>query len=338
MSKGGRVIGQGAYGCAYKPAMRCSGETAPRDGVSKLMVQEEADKEWNEVKALRETVDPTMKYTVYPISRCEPRREPSAAELSEENAAGKCSVRGANTLIVSPDGGMRLDKVPDGSPSAFARSVGNLYLGLVALHTYSLVHHDIKGDNVLVKGGVARYIDFGMSTNLRNMYPDTAGVARYTAKRGFPGFASSHLPPDWWFLQGDFDGGKTYTDVRMIQNAMRIHMEEYGNDAVHVHKVDDSYLVLLGEIYKWTCKNPREAAKAVDVFQLGRLCLSLDTQFPPEPRLRALWKHMMDRDPRKRPTAEQAFREYQSIVAIPPPVPLVPAAAPKMCGIPGDSV
>jgi len=65
--KGGKpqLVGQGAYGCGFTPALRCNTniEHSP-DVFSKLMRKNLSTEEIKSVKRIHE-IDPTFKYTVY---------------------------------------------------------------------------------------------------------------------------------------------------------------------------------------------------------------------------------------------------------------------------------
>ena len=345
--KGGRIIGKGAYGCVYKPAMRCSGETARRPGISKLLTKSEANAEWDQTQLLRNSLDRDMSFTVYPQSRCEPRLSPSREEETEDKASGSCDIPGANSLVISPDGGVTLEKWRPLNGREMEVALFNLFVGLLVLHTGDLVHQDIKEDNALVKEGRARWIDFGMMRNLNEMFQDKKGTARYTMKTGWPGFASSHLPPDSWMLHGNFDSGTVLMDPRMVRTAIVLHMRNHKDEALRIHSVDEPYLKLLETVYSWTVKNPGLAAKAVDVFQMGRLVSRVKDELSPAiwSGLRPLVDQMMDRDPRKRPTMFTALGAYSKVVKPAGAVPLQPApttAIPKrqvvanpLCGIRG---
>ena len=79
--KGGKLIGEGAYGCVYQPAIRCEGNSGKKRNasiVSKLLYKKNAEKEYA-IKDLLKPIDPDQKYLLYPIKSCAPSTKPDNA-------------------------------------------------------------------------------------------------------------------------------------------------------------------------------------------------------------------------------------------------------------------
>ena len=52
---GGKVLASGGFGCVFTPALRCEkSKTRKRNGVSKLMTNKHAIKEYNEIVQIKE--------------------------------------------------------------------------------------------------------------------------------------------------------------------------------------------------------------------------------------------------------------------------------------------
>lgn len=177
VSKAGALIGKGAYGCGFYPGARCYGDPRSYE-ISKLVNGRTAAEELAAVNPLR-VLDPTMKYTVYPIGACRPAEQTNAERL--ENPFDACTevARDARVLLQSPYGGKSLqtfmppamaDYVP------FMESLANLLEGLDKLHYGNYAHLDIKLPNIVTGETTTtgdyhtRYIDFGLGVQI-NMLP-----------------------------------------------------------------------------------------------------------------------------------------------------------------------
>lgn len=138
--RGGKLLGQGSYGCVYSPAVRCKGNNvAASNTVSKFMSRKDAEEERKNKLLLltaiippehrerliaafqstntevQEVLDDILTYELldklmfiddhftFPTRLCEPDRQ--TPEESVENPLSSCDVNEANTLLQLPDAG-----------------------------------------------------------------------------------------------------------------------------------------------------------------------------------------------------------------------------------------
>ena len=181
--KGGRFVFSGAYGCAYRPAMKCKGETEREpNSISKLMRTKFAVEEMGMTPILK-VLDPEFKYFVYPYKMCIPEDiEPD----NNVNAINSCKinigmrVRNRNVqklpssqILIFKDGGTDLSKlyVPPEDHAGYFHGFTYLFAGLVLLNNNDVIHFDIKPNNLVglkQPTGVylMRFIDFGLSRRM----------------------------------------------------------------------------------------------------------------------------------------------------------------------------
>ena len=188
---GGKVLGSGAMGCIFKPALPCSGETTRPDGyVSKLLTRTSARKEYNEILKIKEAVtkikDHSKYYIIGGIRHCAPE---AVTKEDLEDYDTKCTALKINSgyskrkiqsiaktglgQLQLPDGGMDLFyyfKRKEFSDELFHRintaMVKLLKDGIATLKKVKVIHQDIKGDNIVYseKENLARLIDWGLSS------------------------------------------------------------------------------------------------------------------------------------------------------------------------------
>jgi serine/threonine protein kinase len=189
---GGRLIGEGAYGCVYQPAISCEGNTGKKRNVSivsKLLYKKYAEKEYA-IKDILKPIDPDQKYLLYPIKTCAPSSKQD--NISEYKS---CAHYDSDSLLIMYKyGGKDLTKfmvdlhdMPFGEEHViFMEGFINLFNGLALLHKQDIVHLDIKHENVLALKSQAcgssglfscfgskvdasylmRFIDFGLSKHV----------------------------------------------------------------------------------------------------------------------------------------------------------------------------
>ena len=71
--EGGKAFAEGAYGCVFRPALKCKTEKNRRDGVSKLMLVDKAYNEFNEINKFVKVLSQIPNYRslfMFPYNVC----------------------------------------------------------------------------------------------------------------------------------------------------------------------------------------------------------------------------------------------------------------------------
>ena len=191
---GGEIIGKGAYGCVFRPPLRCIGHTHPsNDMVSKLMLKDDAKQELNEFDKI-DKLDPTYQFHLRKPLYCYIEHPTHAERVYMEqcymfqNKGGFKNHRWNKefALLQMEDGGETLTAIFDDVGRRFSlrkgvssrvimmilKSLQPLFKGLVQMHKYKFCHLDIKSDNIVFnpKTLQCKYIDFGLSSSFNNVY------------------------------------------------------------------------------------------------------------------------------------------------------------------------
>ena len=170
MQTGGKLLGQGVYGCTFEPAPPCAGgpvfkKIAGRVPVGKIVDEDPTDE--LEIGKKIMALPLASAYFALPSAACKPLMpllDPEAQGcrvITESGEGTKFS------MLIMPEAGipiikyvMNLKRLADN----YKRIFTHLLEGAVIYQKAGYVHNDIHMNNILVdEAGVARYIDFGLA-------------------------------------------------------------------------------------------------------------------------------------------------------------------------------
>ena len=165
---GGRLAGQGTYGCVFQPTLLCSGSNPKRDSskVGKITTKQDAKNEL-QISAYIHTLPDAHLYTVVPdIDSCIPQSRSKQSDPGLSNCEFLETMPLERTVqLVLPWGGNPLSKI-NLKPDVFdyyqcvedVLAVGAFFV------LNDLCHFDIWGQNVLFdRANKPRLIDYGFS-------------------------------------------------------------------------------------------------------------------------------------------------------------------------------
>jgi len=171
------VIGEGTYGCALRPPMKCRDEPLRnKNDISKLMTSANATKELKEF-ALIDAADTQKQFYLGKPSKCAPDRILSNIRSIRKCPSGKFDPVKMDdySLLVMKYGGQDLEQFGEevqtwtktkehvDAIELFWLEVVRLFYGLKVLHDNDVVHHDLKQQNIVYDRETNRvnFIDFG---------------------------------------------------------------------------------------------------------------------------------------------------------------------------------
>ena len=192
------VIGEGGYGCVHKPSLTCKkipkskskSKFNYKSHISKIVELDEANRELKEILILGDA-DPDNLYHVGQPILCEPKLDKETFE-----ALSKCKYVDINNikrnpqnyrLLISKYGGEDLHKFFTYSLDDYLLknrqqkvdtiliSIHALIRGLKVFKEHSLVHNDLKPQNILfnIETGAMKFIDFGMMRNKKTILEES---------------------------------------------------------------------------------------------------------------------------------------------------------------------
>ena len=176
--EGGRILGEGSYGCTFYPAPRCANgsvfQTKNTDNSSSIqivgkIVQDEpivSDEVaiGKTIMGLRNASD----YFALPTVMCEPEMPVRDPDVGRCDTISKAEKGTKFQMFGMPNAGVPLDVYRLTNRAEFATNFKQIFIhlleGAVIYQDAGFVHNDIHTENILVdSSGKARYIDFGLA-------------------------------------------------------------------------------------------------------------------------------------------------------------------------------
>ena len=187
ITKGGRVLASGGYGCVFTPALLCQREKKRKTKrVSKLMTKKNAIKEYDKIKFIKEKLmnikDYKKYFLLYSINLCKVKH---LKKTDLKNYTKKCRALKKDKIteqninqnldrmlsLNMPNGGLPVDEYFYKNVSIEKMYKLHINLtellkkGIIPMNNRNIYHSDIKDSNVLVDNKIkTRLIDWGIST------------------------------------------------------------------------------------------------------------------------------------------------------------------------------
>ncbi len=167
---GGRLLGQGVYGCTFDPAPRCAGgrvfkRVGDLPAVGKV-TSEDVGAELGVGKAIM-SLPLAGNYFALPTAACHPEQPINDQDVRDCRVITESEGATKFSMLIMPAAGQQLirwaedhQKLAAGYYDMFV----HLLEGMIIYQDAGYTHNDIHMGNVLVDDrGVARYIDFGLA-------------------------------------------------------------------------------------------------------------------------------------------------------------------------------
>lgn len=323
------VIGEGNYGCVFRPHVQCDGKKPKYNhAVGKVFVdQAYHDFEYQVNIDVIKKIDPDSSFTLPLYDACD------IVQFQKKNAAADCTLIDKGKVqryhqLIYKDGGHSLKEIlrAKGSVTKLRSLVSKMrpiLIGLHAIQKHGYVHQDIKPHNIMYDGKKLYIIDFGIMMKARNVYsPENMHVLKYDYPYYPPEYKlyalrQSNLSTFIAKVHSNFSfifeiGGVQYHDLLNIIN----------NDIGVVVKTE-----LADAFIKRRKTDTRFSTEKIDLYSLGIVLLEMylwsglqNIQYKRDSKnkrfkdsLRQLIEGMIHFDVEKRFNTTEAIKAYDSI-------------------------
>ena len=191
---GGKLIGEGSFGCVFYPALNCSNKKISGDKVSKIFFGPESKKESNEELKnddLIKSIKGHEKWSHIWDMSCLPnkyenilKKDKGISVCLDENNIDEDEFNKNRRMLVGSYAGNSLYFEFENTFTKtiftkktqftnkflfFMRNFKPLLVGLDDMNKGKISHNDIKADNIMLNGEGFKYIDFGLSAKHSNI-------------------------------------------------------------------------------------------------------------------------------------------------------------------------
>jgi len=174
---GGEILGQGLYGCAFKPPLKCK-NNKKTSGVGKILSKEDAFHEVT-ISNILKKIPYTNEYFVIIDTNCEPKPRSQQSEKSLSECLPLKGVDLSSVIqITMPFGGRPLSLLKDDfNYDILYKLTQNLLEAGSLLILGRVVHSDLHKNNILINpNGHIQLMDFGKTWS-----PDILTLSNYEA-------------------------------------------------------------------------------------------------------------------------------------------------------------
>ena len=188
-SIGGKAVASGAYGCVFKPTLKCKGKSAPGPGtISKLMTIKYANAEFDEIEKFSHIITKIPNFQKYfliePIELCVPNKLSSSDKTDFDKKCGNLVKKGFKATTINkgselsklriinmPDGGIDIDDyfkdnvITNEMLHMINENFKDILLNaILPMNEAGLYHLDVKAGNLLIDSHKQiRIVDWGLS-------------------------------------------------------------------------------------------------------------------------------------------------------------------------------
>lgn len=270
------LIGEGSYGCIFRPYINCKNKTKKiKLGIGKVFIDNDDFNNEKSIQEKIELIDPKYEFTVPLYISC------NTSKFNKNDEASKCtllenSINNSHKQLIYRYGGKDFKSILKlrGNMNKFMNifiKLRPILIGIQKLYENNYVHQDIKPANILFDGNKISLIDFGILTQCDKIYTQQN---TYVLKYNYP-----YYPPEYklFINKGSFNtfylktmanfkfdfyiGGKYIDLVFVIKNIIGINIKEELIDIYNLHnnilfdsnKIDSYSLgIVILELYIWS--------------------------------------------------------------------------------------
>ena len=261
------LIGDGTYGCVYRPSYKC--KSRQKNVIGKIFKDQSAFlNEKKIMKFINVQIDPKQIFTLKMVDDC-------VIDLKLDKSTKECKhikKNGKYYQLVYKDGGVSLSKQLHTDYDFFDYFNGILSIakGFVLLEKYSLCHRDIKESNITVYDKRMYLIDFGLAISYNKLYNLEEDIIL--------NFDYPYYPPEFKIFY-DIKTITDFTDIDKIKSKILKHvLKSYDDfiDAYNIEKTIDNFIWKIKTISIDTLKYRLiNHANKVDVFSFGMVMMKL---------------------------------------------------------------
>lgn len=298
-------LGNGAYGCVFKPHLKCETREDHPAGVGKVFhYAKDFEFEKRSLERVNE-IDPEHRFTLPLLGTCK-----TAGIYKPSNAVSQCDTMNPNDQylqLIMGYGGKSLDtilkkRISKVTYNKLFAAMGPVLDGIQTLVQHKLIHQDIKPGNLLFLKDKCFLIDFGIMETFKKVYKSPLLSSDYPYfPPEYKRISKTHRTPDIYIV--DFLANFVHT------------FEIAGRNIALPHLFEDVLRIDLAHELKAFYDQPKHRyPDRIDMYQIGIIFLLIYVASNQNNAKHVDFiAHLVHPNPAKRYTPEQAIRHYKDL-------------------------
>ena len=253
--KGGELLATGSSSCIFRPNIPCNDNESPdKSKVSKIVYGDKAQKYYDREKSLSKllkSIKGSQAWCIYSKQFCQPPLYENIFQYDKQML--NCKDRDyekifneSSKMMISKYGGITLEDyfienvlvkkslyVIEQECYKLLEKMKQLFIGLKNLYNYKIVHLDIKWSNIVLDGKYFKYIDFGLSSELK--YVDhfkTRSLSQFGTKRVYLWYPLE-------YLYSVIDSNQKYIELTKLKSNPKFR--KHFTTGIDIHRLFNEY-------------------------------------------------------------------------------------------------
>jgi serine/threonine protein kinase len=335
-------VASGAFGCVFKPHLKCkktSNKPAKKypKAIGKVFENDEDFETEHAITSMMQRLDKENKFTLPLLDTCDTNSRVRKSDDVEQCMLIDMNIRNEYKQIIMRYGGKSIDNFMFNKTLTYNRFINLLKLlepileGLVLLDKHGIVHQDIKPENIMYIHNRLYLIDFGLLTNYPSLFSKENRIihADYI-----------YFPPEFKIYGKKYANAKEF--ISFVSDSLNMSPRVAGRS---INFITEAYQVIdmdieeeLETFYKQYNKSKSKAkdllsfCRRIDIYQIGivvflaflatkdNLALFEAKRSSKKTLVKqevvTFIKSIMCPNPYKRPTAQEALKEYKKMIAL----------------------
>ena len=342
--EGGKLLATGSSGtCVFRPNIPCRGDSdkITKNKISKIVYGKKAERHFNREKNITDIVKQIKGYHKWCIiydKFCKPPTYDDIFKLDKDIIDCKDKYYselfdGSSKMLVGKYGGDTFEDyfinntlinrslIPlERNIYILLTKMKQLFIGLKEMYNHKLIHLDIKINNIILDGEYFKYIDFGLSSELKDLdHFENRSLSEFNTKRIYIWYPLEYL---YAFIDKSEQVSELF---KFNTNAnFRKHYEK-GIDIYDIFdlNINNHIKELLNKDNKHTSKNHKELVSMIDTYSLGIIIPFFFVEYdlikyidksPFFDDLIKLFKSMCKIDHKQRMMPNDCLKEYYKLI------------------------
>lgn len=308
-SKGGKLIGQGNYGCVFNPPLDCfaikvkdKDKDKDKANIGKVFFKEsEFNNELEQTKIIK-LFDPKHIFTLPIVNHCKIKKVKSKS----------CNIDSNSHQIIYPYGGIDLTMINIDNNILYCFL--KIIKGISVMHLHKYIHGDIKPANILYNKNknVLKLIDFGFASKANAVYINESNSFQLMDAK------YRYFPPEYFWFFYKTKMGKQPSIKLMMEHFKTLNNYDFDNYNINIEFSLSKFFLIMKSVKMFSHSSWEVIACKADVYALGITLMEILSNSILDKKLlfmvRSVISHMIEPNVLDRWDINQVYMAWKEIM------------------------